>query len=107
MPRRFKTSDGFTLALENGKWTDGDLSFDDVDGRPVDSVTDHPIAGELVMLCDCGTEMEFSRHCGAWVCEECGNHDGMARCFCGWAASGGDGYNELLEMGETIEPEDY
>jgi len=26
----------------------------------------------------------------------------LARCYCGWAESGGDGYEELLEMGEYI-----
>jgi hypothetical protein len=31
----------------------------------------------------------------------------MARCFCGWSLSGGDGRAELEEMGEVIEPEDY
>lgn len=57
-------------------------------------------------LC-CGDEMMMSPYCGAYVCENCGNHDGMARCFCGWSLSGGDGYAELEGMGEIIEPEDY
>ena len=43
--------------------------------------------------------------CGAKVCDECGDHQGLARCFCGWARDGGDGYQQLLEMGETIEPD--
>ena len=30
----------------------------------------------------------------------------LARCYCGWAASGGNGYQELLDEGENIEPED-
>lgn len=51
-------------------------------------------------------EYLFSRYCGARVCG-CGDHKGLARCFCGWSASGGDGRRELIEMGETIEPEDY
>jgi len=29
----------------------------------------------------------------------------LARCYCGWASSGGDGRKELLEMGETIDPD--
>jgi len=37
----------------------------------------------------------------------CDNHQNLARCFCGWSESGGDGRQELIEMGETIEPEDY
>jgi len=55
--------------------------------------------------CSCGGEYEWSRHCGAKVCLDCGDHKGLARCFCGWASSGGDGYQELLDMGETIEPD--
>ena len=47
-------------------------------------------------------DWEFSRNCGAWVCV-CGWHNGLARCYCGWSASGGDGYAELVAMGETIE----
>jgi hypothetical protein len=46
----------------------------------------------------------LSRFCGADVCVRCEYHQGMARCFCGWAADGGDGYAQLQEMGETIEP---
>lgn len=57
----------------------------------------------------CGGEWEFDRNCGAYVCvnEACGNHAGFARCFCGWAESGGNGRQELVEMGEVLEPEDY
>tara|TARA_R110000737_G_scaffold294922_2_gene301570 strand:+ start:240 stop:368 length:129 start_codon:yes stop_codon:yes gene_type:complete len=36
----------------------------------------------------------------------CDFHDGLARCFCGWSRSGGNGYQEMLEMGETIEPDE-
>jgi hypothetical protein len=53
--------------------------------------------------CACGGVYYFQRGCGAWVCLECEDHKGLARCFCGWSASGGDGYSELEEMGETIE----
>jgi len=60
------------------------------------------------MKCEkCGGEMRFDSHCGANVCVECDNHKGLARCFCGWAANGGDGRRQLEEMGETIDPEDY
>jgi hypothetical protein len=48
----------------------------------------------------------MSRSCGAYICEVCGWHKGLARCFCGWSASGSDGYRELVEMGEQIE-EDF
>lgn len=57
--------------------------------------------------CPCGGTYEFLRHCGADVCDECGNHRTLARCYCGWSLSGRDGRRELVEMGETIEPEDY
>lgn len=56
--------------------------------------------------CKCGGEMELSRSCGAWVCYECDNHDGLARCFCGWSASGANGREELELMGEQID-DDY
>lgn len=56
--------------------------------------------------CECGGEWAFNRSCGVNVCQECGNHLGFARCYCGWSQSGGDGYSELLEMGETIEEDE-
>lgn len=48
----------------------------------------------------------LSRTCGVFVCTTCGEHEGLARCFCGWSLSGRSGYQELIEMGEQIE-EDY
>lgn len=57
--------------------------------------------------CPCGGNAPLASGCGAYVCEECDNHIGLARCFCGWAADGGDGYRQLEEMGEVIEPENY
>lgn len=45
----------------------------------------------------------FARSCAAKVCDRCGEHQGLARCFCGWAADGGDGRVQLIEAGETIE----
>jgi hypothetical protein len=54
----------------------------------------------------CRGEVEFNRHCGAKVCSECDNHQGLARCFCGWSLSGRDGRVELEEYGETIDPEE-
>lgn len=50
--------------------------------------------------------MAFSRYCGAHVCLVCDRHAGLARCYCGWAESGGDGRAELVELGEVIDPED-
>jgi len=55
----------------------------------------------------CGGEMRMESYCGAYVCVECENHNGLARCFCGWALNGGDGRHQLQDMGETIDPEDY
>lgn len=49
----------------------------------------------------------FDNSCGAYVCDHCSNHKGLARCFCGWSVSGGDGRRELIEMGETIDEDDY
>jgi hypothetical protein len=50
---------------------------------------------------------ESNRYCGAQVCVACDDHKGLARCYCGWAEStGGDGRQELIEMGETIDPEE-
>ena len=48
---------------------------------------------------------EFSNYCGAKVCiiGDCRRHDGLCRCYCGWSETGRDGYQELIEMGETIE----
>lgn len=60
-----------------------------------------------VAKCSCGGAAPFSRYCGARVCDRCGDHQGLVRCYCGWARSGGSGYAELVELGETIEPEDY
>ena len=57
--------------------------------------------------CHCGGEFVFVRSCASNVCDKCDNHSGLARCWCGWAESGGNGRQELIEMGETIEPDDY
>ena len=61
-----------------------------------------------------------SESCGAWICVKgglCGAHftyqgkdkepgPMLARCYCGWAADGGDGRQQLVEMGENVE-DDY
>ena len=66
---------------------------------------------ELIMAktktCTCGSEAAFSNYCAAYVCGNCDTHVGLARCYCGWSESGGNGRQELIDMGETIEPEDY
>ena len=54
----------------------------------------------------CKHEYELNRYCGAKVCYICDDHKGLARCYCGWsAANPGQGYQELIDMGETIEPD--
>jgi hypothetical protein len=56
----------------------------------------------------CRHAYTFDRYCGAYVCEHCGDHRGLARCYCGWSkTSPGHGREELEAMGETIESEDY
>jgi hypothetical protein len=61
----------------------------------------------IMEKCECGNDFFYSKHCAAWVCEECSSHKDLARCYCGWSESGQNGRRELEEMGETIEPEDY
>ena len=58
-------------------------------------------------------QYEFNRHCGANVCTElriteegaydCDDHEGFVRCYCGWAADGGDGRDQLRDMGENLD----
>lgn len=52
-------------------------------------------------------DYERSRYCGVKVCMDCGHHDGLVCCYCGWSLYGGDGRRELEELGEAIEPTDY
>lgn len=57
--------------------------------------------------CECGhNDWLLNKSCGVWICDNCGNHYGLTRCYCGWASDGGDGYQQLIEAGETIEPDD-
>lgn len=53
--------------------------------------------------CECGGHFWFINYCGAMVCDQCEQHKKLARCYCGWSQSGGNGRMELEEMGETIE----
>ena len=39
---------------------------------------------------DCKGEYDFNTYCGAQVCNTCGDHKGLARCFCGWGIRGDD-----------------
>jgi len=38
----------------------------------------------------CNHDYEFSTFCGAHVCEKCGDHRGLARCYCGWGLEPGE-----------------
>jgi len=60
-----------------------------------------------VLVCDACDHHKglVSRQCGVLVCDACDHHKGLVRCYCGWAESGGDGYAELEDWGETIEAE--
>ena len=49
---------------------------------------------------------KMDSYCGAYICIRCGDHRRLARCYCGWSVSGGDGLRELIDMGETIEPDE-
>lgn len=51
----------------------------------------------------CNGTAKLNRICGVYVCGTCGTHQGLARCFCGWSRSGGNGRQELEEMGEVID----
>lgn len=53
--------------------------------------------------CHCGGDYSRNRYCGVRVCDDCDNHKGLTRCYCGWSESGGNGRQELEEMGETID----
>lgn len=57
--------------------------------------------GERFKRCTCGGIALWQDYCAAYVCD-CGAHVDLARCYCGWSQSGGDGRRELIEMGERL-----
>ena len=57
--------------------------------------------GDAMM--ECNHDYLFARGCGAYVCYDCEDHKDLARCYCGWSADGGNGAQELADMGEQIE----
>lgn len=78
---------------------------DGVQVLSLDRIEDlHQAIGEAVgeLPTPCEHEYYRSRYCGVKICYSCNEHEGLARCYCGWSASGGDGRQELLEMGEEI-----
>lgn len=63
------------------------------------------LEGQQCHTCKSG-DYEWSNYCGAYVCRHCNYHYNLVRCYCGWSLSGGDGRQELEEMGETIDSEE-
>ena len=55
----------------------------------------------------CDDSYEWQEECGVDVCSYCGHHKDLARCYCGWGQTGGDGRQELIDMGETIDDDEY
>lgn len=54
----------------------------------------------------CGEPLErrdMNGECGAQICPYCQHHQGLVRCFCGWAADGGDGRKQLEDRGENCD----
>lgn len=41
-------------------------------------------------MSECKHEYEFSKYCGADVCQKCGDHKDLARCYCGWNLQPGE-----------------
>jgi hypothetical protein len=70
------------------------------------TITNVPLC-ERTKPCHCGGTARYQKYCAAYVCEKCESHIGLTRCYCGWSALGGNGRQELEELGETIESEDY
>ena len=53
-----------------------------------------------------GVTRQMDPVCGAYICLDCEDHEGLARCYCGWATNGGDGVRQLQDQGENVE-DDY
>ena len=41
-------------------------------------------------MCEHQYPDKMSSYCGAFVCVKCGDHKGLARCFCGWGMRSGE-----------------
>lgn len=62
-----------------------------------------PARNYVVDRCEkCDGTTSWSRHCAAYVCDTCGHHQTLVRCYCGWSTSGRNGREELEALGETI-----
>ena len=85
-----------------------------MDGELIDSL----IANNQIEQCP-SQEHAWNRidSCGAYGCAHCNQHASVnpdtqeviqrfVRCICGWAEDGGNGRQQLLDMGENLD-EDY
>jgi translation initiation factor 2 beta subunit (eIF-2beta)/eIF-5 len=72
---------------------------------------------EYLEVEECAHNWHRNDSCGAYVCTSCFQHANVnretqeviqtfVRCICGWAQDGGNGRQQLIEMGENLE-EDY
>ena len=51
---------------------------------------------------DDGITRVMDRYCGAYICIDCGDHEGLVRCYCGWAENGGNGWEQLVCRAENL-----
>jgi len=51
-------------------------------------------------MSECQHHYEFRNYCGAYVCHECGDHKGLARCYCGWGLMHGERLED--DIGEGV-----
>lgn len=66
--------------------------------KTIKYTAEQQLVGTQTYTCDCGGEYDFRTYCGAFVCSSCGDHRGLARCFCGWSKSGSL-YDEVFPHG--------
>jgi hypothetical protein len=45
---------------------------------------------------------EWQDYCGVKVCRVCGNHKGLAKCYCGWNLEPGERLEDDVEPEEEI-----
>ena len=119
----------FTVTLTENVWVEAETpekALEDAEvvgwwaltagySETVESVLEYVELWEETKKCTHSWERVDS--CGAYVCSHCTQHASVnretqeviqtfVRCYCGWAQDGGDGRQQLIEMGENLE-EDY
>lgn len=57
---------------------------------------------QLADKCEtCGKRsVSWSKYCGANVCGDCNNHQGLARCYCGWNLQAGEKKIYFFHVGD-------